>query len=146
MNTNGIEISCRIFSTIWKILSAVTPPASARVLAAWITGPSAVGSEKGMPNSIRSAPPLTAARTQSAVVCKSGSPHVIKAMNVLPWLKALAILFMNILPSVTGDGGAVLITPAGNVDDQDLVLTHSRSHLHGVRYGMGRLDGWNDTL
>ena len=49
-----------------------------------ITGPSAVGSEKGMPNSIRSAPPFTAARTQAAVVSKFGSPQVMKATNALP--------------------------------------------------------------
>ena len=36
--------------------SSVAPPASARVPAAWITGPSASGSEYGTPSSTRSAP------------------------------------------------------------------------------------------
>ena len=41
--------------------SGVTPAASARVAAAWITGPSASGSENGTPSSIRSAPASAAA-------------------------------------------------------------------------------------
>ena len=41
-----------------KILSVVTPPDNARMLASWITGPSAVGSENGMPSSIKSALPF----------------------------------------------------------------------------------------
>lgn len=44
------------FHTISNILSVVTPPDNARMFASWITGPSAVGSENGMPSSIKSAP------------------------------------------------------------------------------------------
>ncbi len=43
------------------------PRASARSEARWITGPSASGSEKGKPSSIRSAPASTAARASSGV-------------------------------------------------------------------------------
>ena len=77
-----------------------------------MTGPSAVGSEKGMPSSIRSAPLAAAARTAAAVVSRSGSPQVKKAINALPWSKAVLMLLMDILPSVTGNRGAVLITSA----------------------------------
>ena len=129
-----------------KILSVVTPPLSARSLAAWITGPSAVGSEKGMPSSIRSAPPFTAARTQAAVVARSGSPQVMKATNALPWSKALLILLTDALPPVAGNGGAVLVAPARYVDDHDLILPHGRGQLHGVGHGVGRLDGGDDAL
>ena len=47
---------------------ASRPRASARTAAAWITGPSATGSEKGMPTSIMSAPPSTSASRMSALV------------------------------------------------------------------------------
>ena len=44
--------------------------------ARWITGPSAMGSEKGTPNSTRSAPPRTSASTSSGVRKGDGSPAV----------------------------------------------------------------------
>ena len=58
-----------------------------------MTGPSAVGSEKGMPSSMRSAPFAAMARTAAAVVSRSGSPQVMKGMNALPWSKALAMIY-----------------------------------------------------
>ena len=42
-----------------EAIAGVTPAVSARSAAAWITGPSAIGSEKGMPSSSMSAPPST---------------------------------------------------------------------------------------
>ena len=41
----------RVFTSVW-------PPFSARSPAAWIAGPSAIGSENGMPSSMMSAPAL----------------------------------------------------------------------------------------
>ncbi len=46
--------------------SGVAPGSSARCEAAWMTGPSMTGSEKGMPTSMASAPAAAAARTASA--------------------------------------------------------------------------------
>ena len=59
----------------------VRPRASARPAAAWITGPSATGSEKGMPTSSMSAPPSTSASRIAALVSRSGSPSMTKAPN-----------------------------------------------------------------
>ena len=84
MKTIGIFTSFRSFFTISKILSVVVPAESARTFALWITGPSAVGSENGIPSSIRSAPPSAIARTAFAVVSRSGSPQVINATNAFP--------------------------------------------------------------
>ena len=81
----------RIFFTKAKILSVVIPPFNARRFAPWIIGPSAVGSENGIPSSIRSAPFSTAALIVSSVVFKSGSPQVINGINALPFLKAFLI-------------------------------------------------------
>ena len=71
-----------------KILSVVTPPESARRLAPWMTGPSAVGSEKGIPSSIRSAPFAAMLFTISTVVARSGSPQVIKGIKAFLPAKA----------------------------------------------------------
>ncbi len=46
--------------------SGVVPRSRARVLACWMTGPSMIGSEKGMPISMASAPASAAARTASS--------------------------------------------------------------------------------
>src|ERR671914_679319 len=46
-----------------------------------MVGPSAVGSEKGMPSSMQSAPPASRVRMILSVVWRSGSPAVIKGMS-----------------------------------------------------------------
>ena len=78
-----------------KILSVVTPPVSALRFAPWITGPSAVGSEKGIPSSIRSAPFAAISITAFFVVSRSGSPQVIKAMNAFPFSNAFLMLLIT---------------------------------------------------
>src|SRR5689334_4498195 len=50
-------------------------------MAAWMTGPSALGSENGTPSSITSAPALAAAITMSAVAAGDGSPSVRYAIS-----------------------------------------------------------------
>ena len=54
-----------------------TPLASARSEAFWITGPSAIGSEKGTPSSMMSAPASAMASITSTVASGSGSPPQI---------------------------------------------------------------------
>ena len=74
MSTTGSrrDASAQMSSTS----SGVTPASSARVPAAWITGPSASGSENGTPSSIRSAP-ASAAAAQHALDCStSGWPPI----------------------------------------------------------------------
>ena len=98
-----------------------------------IYGPSAVGSENGIPSSIRSAPFFTAALTTAAVVSKSGSPQVINGINAFPFSKAFLILLINILPSVSRDSGNILIASARNRYYDYLVLIHFGSYFHSVR-------------
>jgi hypothetical protein len=52
------------------------PRASARSLAFWMTGPSAIGSEKGTPSSMMSAPPSASACMICGVESANGSPAV----------------------------------------------------------------------
>src|SRR3954447_5374755 len=54
----------------------VAPAASARVAAAWITGPSASGSEKGTPSSSMSAPASAHASPTASDVSRSGKPPI----------------------------------------------------------------------
>ena len=155
-----------------KIRSMVVPACRARAEAAWITGPSAMGSENGMPNSMRSAPLRTAARTHSNVVAISGSPQVKKGMKALRRVKAEAMrrveassgdnaeapdaavpgpvrnepLVMQILSSVAGNGRHIFVTAPRDRDDDDLVLIELRGSFHCVGKRVRRLDGGNDSL
>ena len=138
-------------ATSAKASSVVTPPASARMLASWITGPSAVGSEKGMPSSIRSAPASTMATTASSVTSSVGSPQVMNGMKAFlrdpsAAVKALAILLMQIFSSIASDGRDVLVAASGQSDNNDLVGAHGGGKLHGIGHGVGALDGRNHAL
>ena len=57
--------------------------ASARSLARWITGPSAIGSEKGTPSSMMSAPALTISCMAGTVKPGLGSPAVMNGISAL---------------------------------------------------------------
>ena len=124
----------------------VVPADSALTFASWITGPSAVGSENGIPSSIRSAPASAIAHTSFSVVSRSGSPQVKNGINALPSLNASLILVINILPSVACDRCAVFVSSSGNVDNDDLVFSHSRRQLLCIGNCMGRLNGRNDAF
>ena len=146
MKVRGMVTSLRSSSTIAKILSVVEPPLRALSLAAWITGPSAVGSEKGIPSSIRSAPALTASLTTSLVVSRSGSPQVMKGMNALPFSNALAVLLIDVFSSVSCDSRTVLVASAGDRYYDRLVLGHSGNDLERMSNGVSRLDGGDDSF
>src|SRR5215211_5728405 len=69
------------------------PAFSARKPAAWIDGPSAIGSVKGIPISIMSAPAFGSALRMSSDVFGSGSPAIRKVTNAeRPWLASSANL------------------------------------------------------
>jgi hypothetical protein len=51
--------------------------------AAWIVGPSAIGSENGTPSSSTSAPAPAIVSTRRSVVCRSGNPAVRKSTKLL---------------------------------------------------------------
>ena len=55
-NERGPVVALRNCRTMPSVLAMVWPALRARSPAAWIAGPSAIGSVKGMPNSITSAP------------------------------------------------------------------------------------------
>src|ERR1051325_4294130 len=78
---SGIELFVRIVRAMRKRSSVVVPAASARCDAAWITGPSAIGSENGTPSSIASAPARSSSSTMRGVASGLGSPHVTYAMS-----------------------------------------------------------------
>ena len=59
----------------------VAPAASARTPAAWIAGPSAIGSVNGMPSSITSAPAAGSALTIAGALAASGSPAIRKVTS-----------------------------------------------------------------
>src|SRR5436190_7484636 len=91
MGTTGTASPIRL--QIASTPSSVAPPASARVAAAWITGPSASGSENGTPSSIRSAPASTYASATAIAARASGKPPMrygISAARRSPRAKAKA--------------------------------------------------------
>ncbi len=98
-----------------KMSSVVVPEDSARTSAFCMTGPSAMGSENGIPSSIRSAPAAAMARTSFSVVSMSGSPQVTKGMNALrenTLFMTASESIMDVPPSVSGDGRDVLVPAA----------------------------------
>ena len=94
INANGICVFFRSFATISKILSVVHPALNARRLASCITGPSAIGSENGIPISTSAAPAFSISKINSSVLSRLGSPAVINPINAFLLSNAFCILFM----------------------------------------------------
>ena len=61
-------------STVRSTSVTWVPPASARCVASWMTGPSISGSEYGRPISITSAPACAIATAASAAPATDGNP------------------------------------------------------------------------
>src|SRR4029434_7700649 len=117
-----------------------------------MVGPSAVGSEKGIPSSIQSAPPFSKARRILSVVARSGSPAVRKGISAASPLLCRSANFLSIQlmvrtgaskiqgsglkvkknlklephleshPEIIPDCSHVLISPSGETDDDGLVF------------------------
>src|SRR5690348_13155904 len=84
MRTTGVRVSPeRNAVTMAMTSESATPSARARSDARWITGPSAIGSEKGTPSSIASAPAATSAFISGTVVAGDGSPAVTYGINAV---------------------------------------------------------------
>ena len=81
---NGTKIDD--FFTRLKNFSIFAPLFNETVLAFCITGPSAIGSENGNPNSIMSVPPLTRPLTIDSVVFSSGNPVMMYEINAFSFL------------------------------------------------------------
>src|SRR4030042_2646715 len=69
-------MNSRVFLTFIPLFIAL-------ISAFWIVGPSAIGSENGIPNSRISAPESTAVFTIARLVSKSGSPITKNGINAV---------------------------------------------------------------
>ena len=137
---------------IARIFASVAPLLSARCEAAWMTGPSAVGSEKGTPISTMSTPAASSAGISS---CRRLQVRVARRQvgdERLPplFFQRRESLFDPShypfsLPPL-GDGLRILVSPAGEVDDHDPVPGHGRRRLDRVGDGMGALQRGDDPL
>ena len=76
MSAIGTSDRARTAAATSSTPSGVVPAASARSAACWMVGPSAIGSENGIPISSRSAPPSTQASAIAFDVARSGSPPI----------------------------------------------------------------------
>ncbi len=72
-----MSVSFLILFTSLKNLSILIPPANDLVLAFCMTGPSAIGSENGNPNSIMSTHPSIKPLTEDNVAFSFGYPAMI---------------------------------------------------------------------
>ena len=105
------------------------PAASARCAAAWITGPSATGSEKGMPTSIMSAPPSTTASSSSRAGFEVRiAEHQESAERALAARQPLEHRRIAAHSSSALRLGDVLVAAAGQTDEDG-----------AVRLGLGEL-------
>ncbi len=125
--------------------------ARARSLARWITGPSAMGSEKGTPSSMRSAPAATMACIKGTVVARSGSPAVTKGMRaVRPRAvrseKRAAMRLIAGGPHERRRCACPCRHAPGKIDEDDLVLTHGRRQLDDLGQGVAGLQRRDDAL
>ena len=146
-NTNGISVSLRTSLIMSKILSVVVPAARARWSASWMTGPSAMGSLKGIPSSTNVAPASSMARISFFVVSRSGSPAVMKGANIfLCFCSTAANLLMNLPPQISGNGRHVFIAPSGQIYNDDFIFRQSRRQLHGIGQRMGAFHRRDDAL
>src|SRR6476620_12474864 len=124
----------RNVATMASTSARPTPCASARSLARWMTGPSAIGSENGTPSSITSAPPPTSACMSGTALAGVGSPAVTKGISAFrasrrSVSKVAAIRDIGRLEldaELLCDGVHVLVAAPGEVDEQDLLLGQPR--------------------
>src|SRR3954467_12265110 len=129
----------------------VEPAAGARVPAAWITGPSASGSEYGMPTSSRSAPPSAHAIPIARDPAASGNPPIrygIRAARRPSARTASNVARMRPLtrsPEQRERFGEVLVAAAGEADEVERVLALVRVREH-PRQRVGGLERRDDAL
>src|SRR3954453_16346406 len=117
--------------------SGVTPASSAAVPAAWITGPSASGSENGTPSSTKSAPASAQASPISLDSSSDGKPPIRYGMSAarLP-LSAKAAA----MRSATQHLGQVLVAAAGQRDQVELAFVWIREDPGEGARGLERRD------
>src|SRR6266849_10958608 len=87
MRMRGTLLCLRMSLAISKVFLSVMPFLSAVSELSWIVGPSAIGSEKGIPSSKRSAPALASATTSGTVFSTRGKPAVTNRERALCLLR-----------------------------------------------------------
>src|SRR3954454_18868751 len=122
--------------------SSRTPFDSAAVAAAWITGPSASGSENGTPSSRTSPPAAAAAKAASRDVSTSGKPPIRYGISAarLPLPSAKAADSRSLIERE--DLGQVLVAAAGERHKVELRLRV----LHEPGQRVRRLERGDDAL
>src|SRR5215471_6040681 len=170
MSTMGVdESSRRNVATIASTSFMPTLCASARSEARWITGPSAIGSEKGTPSSIKSAPASTSACSRGTVTVGEGSPAVTYGISAVPpevrrLAKQASMRFMRqkrrlrparrialraaeeMKPGAIGDRRHVLVAATGEIHEQDSVAWQRRRETSRVRERVARFERRNDAF
>src|SRR6185312_14321869 len=148
--------------TMARVRGNVSPAFSARKPAAWIAGPSAIGSVKAMPSSMMSAPALGRPRSSASEVSGSGSPDVMKVtrparpadlssakrrpMRVVRMVSLMPALALQLDAERFCDREHVLVAAAADVHHQQIVLRQGRRQLRGMGQRVRRLERRQDAL
>src|ERR1700733_6082105 len=162
MRMTGVALSSRRKSrTMASTRATLTPAFRPRLPAAWMIGPSAIGSVKGIPISIRSAPAPGIPRRISIEVAWSGS-HASRYGISAPRpacfssAKRAAMRLMPRVPGITtpserhpkslGDGENILVAAPTKIHQDDLFLVHRRRQLLHICQRVRRFQSRNDPL
>src|SRR3954454_12414690 len=145
MSTTGRRSDSRAATS--RIPCSVAPSASARVPAAWMTGPSASGSENGTPSSTRSAPASAYARPIAIDRSRSGKPPIRYGISAARPLAAANAAAIRATPVSVADTKLrehlreVLVAAPGEADQVERVRPGVRAEdpCDGVR-GLQRRD------
>src|SRR5215813_7734503 len=139
MSTTGRRSETRLATP--RTPCSVAPAASARVAAAWITGPSASGSENGTPSSRRSAPASMQASPTAREASTSGKPPIRYGMRAaLRPCEAKAAAILSLKPEHLGE---ILVTAAGQRDQvraRPLVRERPRDRVRRLERGDDALE------
>src|SRR5437867_12306127 len=115
-----------------------------------MTGPSAMGSEKGTPSSIKSTPPRSSAATSAAVRSGAGSPAVMYPISPgrpsclsrsKSRLMRVTIEFLDVFSVDV----SIFVASPGKVHNEDLVFGGGRA-IDRFRNGVRRFERRNQTF
>src|ERR1700728_1975523 len=115
-----------------RTVESLVPACKARSLPRWITGPSAMGSEKGTPSSMRSAPPRSRAAISLGVAEGDGSPATMYAMragrcSARKRSKSLLILVRIELLQIFAIDVGVFVASSREIDDEHFAFGGRRA-------------------
>src|SRR6266436_671698 len=118
-------------STSFSVPATLMPDFSARNDEAWMAGPSAMGSENGMPSSMMSAPMCGSFSKIANEVSASGSPAVMKGMNparsaARSSSKRRVMRFVTIPPTRTASAFAAAVGPPHVGGGGNFLVRHRR--------------------